>query len=610
MEMLAVLALLLCPMGYDAVLPGPRPAPDTQGVGDLVTSFLSGSKGGVFVSGKSRALGTFLGQLPPETPRSLVLSKNTTGFQRLLLDLVSTEDMILITGDTATEMANAIASTFLPGLSRILLWTWAPSAEAALAHPMPTSVWLFGKQTALAVSTPDGGTTLFTLQAPVAVNRTRADGTYTVAEVDNWSPRVGRWLRRAAPFTKLCSTWRGGEPRLLQAFRPALFVANTKPYADFVSTIAHALRLRLEWLDEEDDHTLRRLLNTSLNCTLPAVLSFRSLPLVRRQSMRNGFLFFSAVQVVVPAGMDPHATLLQAVTNEFSPWLWCATAITLLGVALATALATVAVLGRPLASALANAPLQTLAPLLVQAPPGRTAHRPLSAVWLLMSVVLAAAYQGLLLRELTTPPGEINSLEQLEQSRLDIQMNYELLSYASAILPESVRSRVRYIPPQKLASAVRTAAEERSTAVILQMGLASRLLVSSYQAARPKKLHSFRVGVPYLSARVGYTAGWPLRGRLERFAQLIGEHGLYQQLDNAMAVHNRVNLHPTCEEVNEGGLTRALSLRQLRPAFLLLAYCYGVSAAVLVCEIIYHKWFDRRGRELVSVHSTTMVQQI
>ncbi|KAE8746765.1 Ionotropic receptor 139 [Frankliniella occidentalis] len=588
MELLPViLAVLLCPAGYDAVLPEPRTLLDTQGVADLVSSFLSGSTTGVCVSGRSRALGVFLTQLPPETAR---LHINSWSFQRD--HLLHMDDMLfLITADNAAQLADNIAGTRLPSLSRVLLWTWADSAPSAgdmRALGVKDSVWLFQKQTVLAVSTPDGATLLFSLSGEPGPG-----GGYVAAEIDRWSPGARRWQRQASPFTKLCSTWRSGEPapRQILALRPDQRVAHPEPYIDYITALATAMGVGVEWRDD-DASVLAAMRNRSLNCTLAAIFAFRSLPQTPRSSVSFAFLAFTPVRVVVPAGLNPHAALLQAVTDEFSAELWCATAAAVLGVAVATALAAMAVLGRPLVAALATAPLQTLAPLLGQAPPGRTAHRPLSAVWLLMSVVIVAAYQGLLLRELTTPPGEIDTLEQLEESGLDIRMSRDLYAYGPQILSHTLQSRLTYVSPDDLDSIVRMAADGRNTAVILQRDMNSHFLLSSYTKSKPQKIHLFQVRVPYLSTRVGFTTGSPLQESIKRVEGWCYQHGLQRRMAIELADLNRVDVR--AEDEKDDVSMRALSLSELRPAFLLLAYCYCLSTAVLVCEIIYHKWFDRR----------------
>ncbi|KAE8745632.1 Ionotropic receptor 138 [Frankliniella occidentalis] len=597
MELLAILALLLCPAGYDAVLPDPKASFDTQGVAVLVSSFLSGTTTGVCVIGKSRALDVFLGQLPPETARLHTTSWDHHVTQRLQFEL--SNNMFLITADNSARLAGNMASTTLPALSRVLLWTWAdslPSAVDVRAFSLVNSMWLYQKQTVLAVSTPDGATSLFNLSCESNRGRFGSGVNLAVAEIDRWLPDVRRWQRQAPPFTRLCSKWRSSDPapRQVLAFRPGRHVVNPQPYIDFTTAIANSLGVRVEWRDEEPS-VFAELRERFLNCSLSLLFSFRTLPMYSRHGVSYEYLSFAPVHVVVPTGMDPHATLLQAVTDEFSTGLWCATVAALLGVTVATALALFAVLDRPLLEALADAPLQTLAPLLAQAPPGRTAHQPLSAVWLLMSVVLVAAYQGLLLRELTTPPGEINTLEQLEDSGLDIRVSKDLLIFNASFLSDTLRSRMTYVSPNDLNLALRMVADGRNTAVILQKDLNSVLLVSSYLTSEPPKLHWFPIGVQYLNAEVAFTTGSPLQELMKRINGWGWQHGLPQRMVDDLANRNRADLHAEHEEENDDALTRPLSLRQLRPAFLLLAYCYSVSAAILVCEIIYHKWFDRRG---------------
>ncbi|KAE8737501.1 Ionotropic receptor 135 [Frankliniella occidentalis] len=593
MELLAIVALLIFLTGYDAVLPEPRPSLDAQGVADLVSSFVSGSKIGVCINGENHALDVFTRQLPPETAR--ILSRNLTANLEHRLRLPTTDNLLLITAESPSLLADLVASTWTPGLSRVLLWTWAPSApstEGVLALGVATPRWLFQKQAALAVSTPGGATSLFALRS--GLDRNSREESVNVTEIDRWSPRARRWLRQASPFTKVCTAWRSSEPppRRVLAIRPHAYVAHPEAYTNFINYFVSRLGVRVDWRDE-DRGLYKELEGNAFNCTLSAVFGFRYYPMVARASISFADVRLVPLQVVVPVGLDPHASLLQAVTDEFSAELWYATIAAVLGVAMVTVLATVAVLGRPVVVALATAPLQTLAPLLGQGPPGRTAHRPLSAVWLLMSVVLVAAYQGLLLRELTTPPGDINSLEQLEKSGLDIRITYDLYSFANQFLSDTLRSRTTFVSSGDLGSAVRMAAEERNIAVFLQKDINSHILTSSYVASKPPKVHTFVVCASFLSAKVVLTTGSPLQTPIERSTGWSAQHGLYRRMIKELGIRNRV--HKEAEDGGREQLTRALSLDQLRPAFLLLAYCYGVSAIVFVCEIIYHKWSQGQG---------------
>ncbi|KAE8744079.1 Ionotropic receptor 132 [Frankliniella occidentalis] len=604
MQLLAVLALLVCPGAYDAVLPGPSPSPDSQGMADLVASVLSRGKakqGGVFVLGRAKGLNAFLGQLPAETPRSLVSSTNVRSGTRC--ELQGAENFVLIAEDSWAELADTVADVEeieFP-TPRVLLWTWAAraglkqGAQGVLAHGVVGDLWLLKRHTALAVSTLGaGGTTLFSL----ATNTKRQ---VVVTEIDRWSSRDRRWQRRASPFTLCSTTWSSGggaaaqpAPSQIIAVRPDHYVLPG-PYVDFVATMAKSLGAALgkpvhvEWIEKGEDAVDG--LETLRCCALSAAVSFRAATVHISPEVSYAFFVMIPVQVVVPAGLN-QTPLLQAVTDEFSAELWCATVVAVLGVAMATTLATRAILGLPLPSALNTALLQTLAPLLSQPPPGRTAHRPLAAVWLLMSVVIAAAYQGLLLKELTTPPGEINTLEQLEQSGLDCRMSRDLYQVDKFYLTEALRSRLTYVRLADLDAVVRDVADGRNSALIIRKDTISEILLSPYLKSSPPRLHSFETGNEYLGAYFKYTSGSPLQRPVVKFSLLAREHGIdlhmTQIIENKKSVDSRGG--PDDEH-----LTRPLSLAQVLPAFLLLADGFVVAALVLAVEIVYHRWFAGRG---------------
>ncbi|KAE8746177.1 Ionotropic receptor 209, partial [Frankliniella occidentalis] len=294
------------------------------------------------------------------------------------------------------------------------------------------------------------------------------------------------------------------------------------------------------------------------------------------------------VQVVVPSGLR-RAPPLRSITNEFSTEMWLATAVAFLAVSLATVWVTWKIFGLPLTAALAAAPLQILGPLLGQSPPSAAAHRPLSAVWLLMSVVLAAAYQGLLLRELTTPPGEINSLEQLKQSGLEVRVSRDLYMYASHFPSAPWRSQKASVPHVSLDSVVRTMAEKRSFALVLQEDMHIDLLLKPYTTP-PKRLHAFRVAFAYPSSQFSFSKGSPLAKSVEMLALRTLENGL----ESRMALVTSLRMHlPYGDDERR---TRPLNLHHVWPAFFLLAQGLSLSALVFVCEAAYWKWINRKQR--------------
>ncbi|KAE8746161.1 Ionotropic receptor 211, partial [Frankliniella occidentalis] len=198
-----------------------------------------------------------------------------------------------------------------------------------------------------------------------------------------------------------------------------------------------------------------------------------------------------------------------------------------------------------------------------------TAHRPLSAVWLLMSVVLAAAYQGLLLRELTSPPGEINSLEQLEQSGLDVVILKDLREPANDFLPTSITSRARYIPWFHLHNTIENISEGHHSALICYWDMMTAYKLLSLLLPS-KRVHTFSFPYYYPKAVAMFTKGSPLCNPLMSATGRALSGGLYDHLFSECLAAVRRRGHVSDPESGDQ-LTRPLSLAQLLPAFVVLA---------------------------------------
>ncbi|KAE8743712.1 Ionotropic receptor 130 [Frankliniella occidentalis] len=600
MAWLVLLALaLLCPGAYDAVLlPDPRPALDSQGVAELVSHFLTGTTGGVLVYGRGRGLDAFLGQLPPEVPRSLAFRQSDAfNFGLLYRSSGNTHNIVLIAGDDRARLVDTINRT-APAYNRVLLWTQAARLEHVLGLLEP--LWVATNQVSLAVSLTNG--TTFLCSSSLRFVKESSMFSVDLTPIDQWVPTVRRWQRRDSPFLKFCSAWRshhqaGGDRanfKLLSVL-PDPILEHPRDYIDLVNTLTHSLgqTIDVEWMREENDEALDELRRRTFSCTLDALVTYRFSPTRSNwPELRNVDPILISMQVVVPAGLQ-RVTHLQALTVEFSAELWWATVVAVVAVTMATVLAARLALGLPLATAWTAAPLQALAPLLAQAPPGRTAHRPLSTVWLLMSVVLAAAYQGLLLRELTAPPGEINSLEQLEQSGLDVRMSAEWYEYGQYFLSDKLRRRITHFSPVGLHTTVQEMAQYRNTALVMQNDMSSRLVLSPYLTSTPKRLHVFVVAHQLLVTQVWCTTGSPLEKPLRKAGLRAREHGLFDHMITSTSIKQGDNGHREGGPGQDERLTRPLNLRQLQPAFWLLAYGFGMSTLALAGEIAYNKFVSR-----------------
>ncbi|KAE8746803.1 Ionotropic receptor 212 [Frankliniella occidentalis] len=595
MEVLAILAVLvLCSGGCDAVLEFRRPDPnvDTQGIPELLSSYLAadGNHGDILVVGSGRAVRALVEQLPPGTPRMAFSSTLvvTPDAREVYNNVDAAVAVVVMVGDAPEELMLRKYKFANPRYKRMLLWTRAAGPRDVLARlDAALPMWLCRHEVALAAPAANSTTVLFAVTSGACRAKRRV---YNVTEVDRWSGGARRWQRQVLPFGRPCSRhpWGQGEraraPLKVIGVLPASNMSDRHPFRKFVTSVLGAVGrpVRVDWLSAVGDNLTRLRQDGKGACAFAPVFSFYSNPVddVGREWVSSDYLM--PVQVLMPTRMGRHPGLLQVMTSEFSVELWCATVLTLLAVAAAMAAAAVAILDRPPLAAVMLAPLQTLAPLLAQPPPGRIAHRPLSAVWLLMSVVLLAAYQGLLLRELTTPPGEINSLEQLEQSGLEVIVDDNLCMHAGYFLPEGLYRRVRFALPEDLPSAVRAVAEGRKSAVVLPRDVHAKALVMPY--TNSKQLHAFEIKFQVLSSNIVIAKGWPLARQLSRVMHHTISTGVYQHTTKAMmGVYGRWH---TVAAVS-GPVTRPLTLQEMKPAFIALGFGNCLALFVFVLELAY-----------------------
>ncbi|KAJ1523150.1 hypothetical protein ONE63_001043 [Megalurothrips usitatus] len=185
--------------------------------------------------------------------------------------------------------------------------------------------------------------------------------------------------------------------------------------------------------------------------------------------------------VVVPAGMGRGRSPLHRLTDAFSTSMWLATA------AATAATAFLFWVGR---RRVGSAVLHVLAPLLAQSPPGEAARpRSIMGIWLLATVVLAAAYQGQVLSVLTVPDpaAQINSLEELNASGLPVYTRYDTMLPANT-LGEALGGKLHCSFDLDLASTVRSIAGHRNAAAIID-----HQRMPALPPDTAAKLHQFRV---------------------------------------------------------------------------------------------------------------------
>ncbi|KAE8748199.1 Ionotropic receptor 223, partial [Frankliniella occidentalis] len=554
----------------------------------LVDSLLPPTNGSIAVFGGLRDVGDHVSELAPGRPRFL-----ETNVTRLLsarsharFELDKTILVGLVVFRTGEELVEYATAHQLPPSMRLVLWTWAPSPRTVLALAPDKPLWVCHAHVTLAVSMPNGTTTLHSAVTDGCQVKWQLLG---MSPLDSCSTGASGWRRPNGHPTSDCSAW-GPRPHNSP---PVVYLERPDPpneqYREFVGSLVSAMHppVRTEWVSARVSYRVRSDLAA---CNLSGLVSYGSSTPIFLPHLRPEWRILTNVVVVVPVGRGPSFSLLKAVTAEFSAELWIASAAALLAMTLALAAAS-ACLGRPrLPAALAVALLQTLAPLLGQPPQGRPAHRPLSAVWLLMSVVLAAAYQGLLLRELTAPPTEINSLEQLEQSGLEVLLSESLHPHQHVVVP-TLHSGARFFPYNSTVAVLRRIADDQNSSLVGHFDQPLGNALVQLTREQRGRLHMFQLPGRHLRAYAWGSTKSPL--------VLKALHSVYLRSKQANLLAHYLHMKAVfLDQQNLGRdhshIVRPLSLGQLQPAFVLLFVGSCVlSTIVFGLEVLCHRLTER-----------------
>ncbi|KAE8738126.1 Ionotropic receptor 202, partial [Frankliniella occidentalis] len=230
-----------------------------------------------------------------------------------------------------------------------------------------------------------------------------------------------------------------------------------------------------------------------------------------------------------------------------------------------------------------------LAPLLGQAPgtppPAGNALRPLLGVWLLVCVVLVAAYQGLLLGKLSTaqPHGEINSLQDLGDSGLPVHVSWAVFNQLDGVLPENVRRKLvvhRFVNP--IDFIVNRVVVDRNCALIVEMDDGVARGIRSWLTTT-KSLHFFTTGASFLRINGLWSRGSPLGQAIAATLRGSLEGGLSQRFNALADFAERLTREKTMAALSPA---RPLTLRQMYPAFLCLLGGHILGAAVFVLGLL------------------------
>ncbi|KAK3917342.1 Triosephosphate isomerase [Frankliniella fusca] len=604
-----VLVLLgLLGAGARTALPLPQPADPFTLTASCVASFMTSllpRDGSCLVAyGPRNVIGPVVRHYGPHSQVLQLAPRRQV--DRLHLEVSNTTSVTLLAADSDSRegprghfsLANMSHEVMNNGA--VVVWTSVSTLSlerhgSGSGRPLP----LCGLRFYLIVTLADGTSLLYT---PSCTKR-NVFLSWSSAEfsvLDRCAPGRG-WQTRLQP---VCSWWRPGlkPPYSVFSFRheydPRFVLGDIQKR--YVESLAAAMSSRLTWIHDNVSSLVLHMDNCSLGAILMPLSSSLS---TERNHYGHGGYRMTALAAVVPAGLgSPRPRLLQAVTAEFSVTLWIATALAQVSMTAATAVAWVCA-GRPPLAALAATGLQTLAPLLGQPPPGAPAHRQLAAVWLLMSVVIAAAYQGLLLRELSSAAtSDIDSLEQLNRTGMDVYVPdtyfggvYDLVW---SICP-GLQKRLKAFKRNTFADILEQVTAERNTAALFHLGGPEHFMMEQLSRGSPKLLHLFPVpNFTVVLAEARFTKGSPVGAEAELILNRAQEGGLTSHYYDVMKLHIFRYLRQSRNE-SSTGLARPLTLEQMQPAFLVLAVGYGLSGLVLVGELLWHKWTERQAPAVI-----------
>ncbi|KAE8751232.1 Ionotropic receptor 221 [Frankliniella occidentalis] len=580
---LGLVGVLCCAAGERAtaaLLAADTSPPEARCMAALLAALLPPSNATLLVTGDVGPIAPYLHELAPGTPR--VVNRTPPADPRIRNQMSRGRILVLAVLPTAAELLEYMTEHAIRQPEQTLMWTWAPTPQDVLGLASEEPLWLCYVPLILAVTLPDGTTSLHT-GVPKGCLATWPS--LDMPQVDT-CPAGSRYWRRGPPIPRLCTRWTPpSSPHIVYVEKSSPGLENFDNfYRGTISTIRP--RVRMQYVRGND------LRDVSLNmfyCNLSGLILDEPVPIAAAaHHISSVWVVWSRIVVTVPAGRGPRGTLLQAVTAEFSAELWIASAVAFLAMTLALA-AVSACLGRPRLAALAVALLETLAPLLAQPPPGRPAHRPLSSVWLLMSVVLAAAYQGLLLREITAPPTEINSLEQLEQSGLEVHVAENLIvGSIAADLSVLGKDRIHYIPRHRVRDVLRRVLDAQDAALICDLTFSLERRIEHMPLKERQRLNLFTLSTAHLVSHAATSTGSPLQRRLRTLYSRIQESFSPGAAEGA-------GLTPSSLRHSAPSRTRPLSLTHLLPAFVLLAVGHCVLCALaFALEVLCHRFGARR----------------
>ncbi|KAK3925474.1 Glutamate receptor ionotropic, kainate 1 [Frankliniella fusca] len=540
----------------------------------LLSPFLLSQNSTLIIYGSANWTGSFVHALPPSVARTL-LPDAARFWERRFNHRIMTKDRVFLIVAESPADPRQLLKKYL-NYERTLFWFRGGGFDGAtLANS--TSFTLCGRPMAFVVTLPNGSSTVYAVNATNCFDflssQFRAE--------DHWSPATRRWQHGGSLFTYLrpfCLNWRpppAGEPLLVLEHT----IITSSPVSKLAQAVKQSLSgvlWKIEWNTVSTSISIHRIIR---ECRLDAIFTGVGVP----DYTRNEFVLpdrsLHHIIVIVPAGLGPVVNPLSAVALEFSPAVWLCTALAALG--------TVAALAWALRRDRGAALLLALGPLLGQAPPpppaaSRSLH-PLLGAWLLVCVVLVAAYQGLLLGMLSSarPRGEIDSLQALKDSGLSIHLTWGVQSgmQGSDLLAE-LMDKGNVVSISSIPDFLLNMALHKNSALIVPYDRNVQRRVNTLNIP-DRKLHTFPLGWQLIRMIAWATRGSPLAGPIATTYRRLEAGGLLQHWETVM---DEPGLRARARHLVSLPLASPLTLDNMKPAFVVLAAGLALAGLVFAIE--------------------------
>ncbi|XP_034239038.1 uncharacterized protein LOC117643960 [Thrips palmi] len=434
--------------------------------------------------GKAHWLGALLPRLPTYMTVAIVDADRPASMARLAWAMRNDNCLLLFAEDRPSGLAHAILHHVLT-FSRKLLWASTNSTRPSdedLAQAESGLLQTCSLEAVIALTSKDGSTTF---------SKAESLCRYREQAVERWLPAAG-WQSNAPLFAPRCSSWTRSSP-------PGTITLHyNRPYSKSQNLLDHPINQVMITLADRmgerfvsiysGDGNFSGPMDLALNCRLDVMALAR--PLHHVVHVPPHLVAFPwemmRVVMVVPSDMGRSRGLFHTLTGELQPPVWAAVVaaavVVLVGLTLLSR-------GRPRGRRAADV-LNVLAPLLGSPSRGVLApQRPLSGSWMLVCIVLVAAYQGTLLSRLSNgaPVEQLMSYADLMETNLSVLAPDAMFDDA---LPPELYPRLIYTSALSNEMQLSEMAQRRDAAKLLSVDFINSLVPFMVPV---KLLHAFTV---------------------------------------------------------------------------------------------------------------------